>query len=47
MPKTKMVLMGVVEDEWGSRQPECTGELGNLLPASQMDELQLSQREYR
>ena len=38
--------MGIVEDERGSRQPETTGELGNLFPPSQMDEFQLSQREH-
>jgi hypothetical protein len=46
MPKAKMILMGIVEDKRGSRQPKTTGELGYLLPASQMDEFQLSQREY-
>jgi len=47
MPKAKMVLMGIVEDEWGSREPETAGELGNFLPPSQMDEFQLSQRKHR
>ena len=38
MPKAKMILMGIVEDERGSRQPKTTGELGDLLPTAQADD---------
>jgi hypothetical protein len=45
MPVAEMILVGIVEDEWGSAQPEAAGQLSNLLPPSQTNELELSQRQ--
>ena len=47
MPEAKMMLMEVIEDERRSGQPKATCELSNLLPATQVDDFQLGEREYR
>ena len=47
MPEPKMVLMGIVKGEWGSRQPEAARELGDLFPATQAHQFELRERKHR
>jgi len=35
MPKAKVILVGVVEDEGRNSKPEATRELSNVFPAAQ------------
>ena len=37
MPESKMILVGVVEDEGRSNKPEATRELSNVFPTAQVN----------